>query len=245
MQERIEQKAFSCLSEGKRVSGMLYLPSSPRGAVVFSHGFGGTGAEFRVNAAAFAREGYASALFDFRGGSPLSQSEGSASEMSVYSEKSDLLAVTEYMAGLGYGVPVLIGESLGGAVSVLTAAERGDIPCMVLYFPAFCFADDVRARFSSRRLIGEGGWIDLLQAKKKYCEDAWDVDVYAAMKKCAGRVLILHGTKDEVVPVSCSRRALGLFPQAQLLPLRGVGHRFTGFVAHCALRESLRFVTGS
>lgn len=241
--QQVTEKEFECMSEGEPVRGRLFLPAEARGAAVFSHGFNGTGAEFYAHARAFARAGYASAVFDFRGGSPRSASGGSLSSMSVLSEKADLLAVLEYLRSLGFSSFVLAGESLGGTVSVLVAAEREDVSDLVLYFPAFCFADDVRACFSCKKLIGQGRNVLGVRMTAKYSADAWDTDVYAAMRKFSGNVLIIHGTEDEVVPLCYSRRAAEVFARAKLLPVRGAKHGFSPFVAHAALRESLAFLS--
>lgn len=48
------------------------------------------------------------------------------------------------------------------------------------------------------------------------------------MKNYDGKVLIVHGTSDNVAPISYSRRAIETFKDARLKEIPGAGHGFRG-----------------
>lgn len=79
-----------------QIYGLLYTPKDAgkeMPAVIFSHGFGGNHQVGAQYAEALAREGYVVYCFDFCGGSPGSRSDGSALDMSIFTEQADLEAV--------------------------------------------------------------------------------------------------------------------------------------------------------
>ncbi len=66
--------------------------------------------------------------------------------MSLETEKRDLQCVIDYVSSLGYADMtklILTGESQGGLVSCLVAAER-QTDKLILLYPALCIPDDAR-----------------------------------------------------------------------------------------------------
>lgn len=57
-----------------------------------------------------------------------------------------------------------------------------------------------------------------------YNRDALSVDIYDQMKKYSKKVLIIHGTKDSLVPIVYSERAVETFPDAELVRFDGAEH---------------------
>lgn len=99
----------------------MYIPQNAgekMPAVISSHGFGGTHSVGTRYAENLAENGYVVYCFDFCGGSPSSQSDGSTLEMSLFTEKADLEAVIAMVQGLDYVDSdnlFLMGTSQGGA----------------------------------------------------------------------------------------------------------------------------------
>ena len=56
----------------------------------------------------------------------------------------------------------------------------------------------------------------------------WDYDVYQDMPKYGKPVLILHGDKDAIVPMSYSERAAKAYKDAELHVVKDGGHGFQG-----------------
>jgi len=60
-----------------------------------------------------------------------------------------------------------------------------------------------------------------------------------------GKVLIVHGTSDNVVPISYSRRAIETFKDAKLKEIPGAGHGFRGAQQEEAAKAIIDFVRES
>lgn len=76
----------------------------------------------------------------------MSKSDGKFKDMSLDTEKQDLLCVIDYVARLVYvdsSTLILAVESQGGFVSCMVAAERS-IDKLILLYPALCIPDDAR-----------------------------------------------------------------------------------------------------
>ena len=80
-------------------------------------------------------------------------------DMTVMTEKEDLSAVMDFVKTKDYVDQdhlFLLGQSQGGLVSALTAADRkDDVAAMILIYPAFCIADNAREMYDSAYDIPE------------------------------------------------------------------------------------------
>ena len=65
------------------------------------------------------------------------------------------------------------------------------------------------------------------------------------MKNYDGKVLIVHGTSDNVVPISYSRCAIETFKDAKLKEIPGAGHGFRGTQQEEATKAIIDFVRES
>lgn len=227
--------------DGNRIYGVMYIPQQAgekMPAVIFSHGFGGThrvGAQYAEN---LAENGYVVYCFDFCGGSPSSQSDGSTLEMSLFTEQADLEAVLSMMQGLDYVDSenlFFMGTSQGGAVSAITAAAHPqEIRGMVLLYPAFVMVDNANQLFSSAQEIPDTTYFMWMKVGRAYFEPLLNYDIYGAIASYQRDVLILHGDADSIVPLSYSERAVEVYPSARLEVLPGAGHGFSGEDAQSA-----------
>ena len=245
----MKTEAFSCKREELAIAGEVYRPDREEGklpAVIICHGFGGNYESNRHYAEAFAQTGYAAVIFDFCGGGIPSRSEGKTEEMSVLTEKEDLKAVIGAVSKLPYVDPeniTLMGCSQGGFVCAMTAQELQEkVRRLILIYPALCIPDDSRrgqmilARFDPRNIpeIVDCGPMKL---GRRYVTDVQHMNVYDEIREYRGPVLIVHGSEDELVPVSYSQEAYrqylkthGEIPGAncQLALIDGGNHGFWG-----------------
>ena len=91
----------------------------------FAHGFGNS-REILPHGEGFDKAGFNCVFFDFCGGGPESESDGSIQEMTVETEKEDLRAIINEiskMPNVDSSRLYLQGESMGGFVSSCIAAE--------------------------------------------------------------------------------------------------------------------------
>ena len=220
-------------SGGKEIFGVLYRPEGIKKAplVVVSHGFGSSYRFETAYAEAIAPLGYAVFCYDFCGGSNFSKSSGSTTEMSIFTEAEDLKTVIDALGEKDFIDPgriILIGESQGGMVSALVAAERKEsIERMFLIFPAFCIKDDWIKMFPTLSDMPEE--IDFwgIKLSHTYLEGLYGLDLYPTISQYEGPVTIFHGDNDQVVNVSYSEKAQDAYKNATLTVYPGEGHGFT------------------
>lgn len=195
-------------------------------AVILSHGYNQSSDNTSDIANSLAERGFRTFAFDFCGGSANSKSVGSGTDMSVASEISDLNAVIEYVKE-SYLPEMLFlyGESQGGFVSALTAAQRDDITGAMLLYPAFCIPEqwlsrDPSAMTAPFEFMGH-------TISKKYYDGVPRYDVFEKFGEFNAPVLIMHGTSDSIVNVSYAKKAVTCFKDAELILYEGEDHGFS------------------
>jgi pimeloyl-ACP methyl ester carboxylesterase len=166
--------------------------------------------------------------------------------MSVFTEKSDLEAVIEMIKGLDFvdnNNLFLLGSSQGGMVSAMTAAGQPNaIRGLILLYPAFVISDSTRQLYQSIDEIPDVIQLMWMQIGRRYYEDIWNYDVYEHIGAYNQDVLIIHGDRDELVPVSFSERAVEVYPSAELKVIAGAGHGFQGNDAETAIGYMLDYI---
>lgn len=238
----VETEELYAENEGQKIYGLLYRPAGaegPRPVVIYAHGFGSSYRNGDQYAQALAAQGYLVYCFDFRGGSESSRSEGSNLEMSVFTEQSDLEAVIAMMktrTDVDSRSIFLLGASQGGMVSAMTAADNADdIAGAVLLYPAFVLVDDAKERFSGIDQVPESYRHLFMTVGRPYFEKLFDYDVYGHIQNYSKDILLIHGDRDGLVPLSYSERALEVYPSAELEVIPGAGHGFHGDAAQRAI----------
>ena len=231
--------------KGKKViRGRMYLPGKTERkppVVIFCHGFGGNYRELMHHGEGFAEAGICCLFFDFCGGGPESLSDGSMEEMTVASECEDLKTVIACVKELDCVDPERIflqGESMGGLVAALVAAQRPeDVRGQVLWYPAFVVPDGARARLKAgvREVFG-------LRLGEAFDREAKEIDVYGSIPAYGGPVLMIHGDQDEIVPLGYSERALSVYRDARLIVIPGAGHGYDGADSAAAREHSIAFI---
>lgn len=106
-------------TENGRLHTVLYIPESGASvypAMIFSHGYGDTNRGGQAYAQALASQGYLAVCFDFRGGGPGNQSDGSPLEMTIFTEQQDLeaeIAMLRVQSDVDEQYIFLLGNSQG------------------------------------------------------------------------------------------------------------------------------------
>lgn len=230
--------------DGRKIKGRLYLPDERRGKlplVIFSHGFGSDLRELEHHGAGFAGNGIGCLFFDFCGGGRQSQSDGTMEEMTVESECRDLETVLGDARKMDWVDPERIffqGESMGGLVSALVAARHPwDVKALILWYPAFSIPEDAQRRYMAGETCVFG-----ITLGRAFDEHARQIDVYEEISDYPGSVLLIHGTEDSVVPISCSERALAVCREARLIRMPGAGHGYEEADSAAAREHSIAFI---
>lgn len=235
--------------DNNNIYGVIYIPQNAgeqMPAVIFSHGFGGDYQVGTQYANALAAKGYVVYCFDFCGGSPQSQSDGSTLEMSIFTEQADLEAVIAMIQRLDYvdsNKLFLMGTSQGGAVSAITAAAHPEkIRGAILLYPAFCLVEQTQERFARVEEIPDTYFSLWMTVGKAYAENLLDYDIYEAIQNYDKDVLLIHGDADRIVPLSYSERAIEVYKSAKLEIISGAGHGFYGHDAKQAITWILEYL---
>lgn len=217
----------------RRIYGKLYAPEKEGRypAVILCHGYNGVNTDWVKECSYYAAHGYISYSFDFCGGSVRSKSSGKSTDMTVTTEKEDLLAVLDYikaMDNVDEERIVLFGGSQGGLVAALAAAERAnEVRALAMYFPAFCIPDNWKSKYPTADDAPEEFDFWGLTLGKGFINDVCNIDVFNTIGGFKGNVFILHGDKDDIVPFSYSERAVKTYEHAALIKMDNEGHGFS------------------
>ncbi len=228
----MKESAFKVEHSGRSVHGRLWVPDKEGRCplIIFSHGYNGSMDDFGKAAEFFACQGYVAATISFCGGSTSDPSSFPSESMSVLTEADDLQAVVDELSGRDDVDPFsvfLFGGSQGGLVSALTAAKLGEgIRGLILLYPALCIEDDWKKKYPNPEDMPEKLNFWDLTLGRKYCEDAHKLQIFETIGAYEGPVLIMHGSDDEVVPISYSEKARKVYPNARLLPFALEKHGF-------------------
>ncbi len=232
----------------RKIYGEVYLPGTEGKcpAVIMSHGYNGSHKDYVEEGMTFASHGFLAIAFDFCGGTVRSKSSGKTTEMTIDSEREDLLAVLDYvksMEKVDREHIFLMGASQGGFVSALAAAVRPEeISGLAMYYPALCIPDDWTGKFLDKNDIPEELELWGNTLGRGFFQSVYGMDVFGTIGAYSGRVLIIHGDQDSVVPLAYSERAKEVYRNAQLVVYPGEDHGFRPDKRTEAIRLVLEFM---
>ncbi len=217
----------------RRIFGKLYIPEGEEKcpAVILSHGYNGTHADFARECEYFASNGMIALAYDFCGGSVNSRSSGKSTDMTIFTEKEDLMCVLDYITGMDRADSnhiFLMGGSQGGLVTALAGAEcKNKVRGLILYYPAFCIPDNWRENYPTQELIPETVDFWGLTLGKEFFMSIRTLEPYRIIGDFDKDVLIIHGDEDAIVPLSYSLKAREIYENAALVILPKEAHGFS------------------
>ena len=230
----------------RTVEADVYRPDASRfPIVVFSHGYNGSKNDFKESAEYLMSKGIGAITFTFCGSGASDKSGFPTTDMTLFTEKEDLSAVVDYAKSMKWfnGNLFLLGGSQGGMVSAMVAEDRAeDIKGMVLLFPGFSIPDDWNARYPNDDAVPAS--IDWWGVKlgRNFVLTLRDLDIYEKMDEFTKPVLLMHGTKDDIVPLRYSERAAETYPNAELVTYTGAGHGFDTMTMRDVEKRLLDFI---
>ncbi len=215
-------------------------------AIILCHGYNGTNNDFVTECKLYAENGYVAYAFDFCGGSVSSKSTGETSDMTLFTEKSDLIAVFNYIAELDAvdaSQIVLFGGSQGGMVASLAAEELADrIIGLALYYPAFCIPDNWRDNYPDLDTVPDTFDFWGMTLGREFVVSIHDFYTFDEIGDLDKPVLILQGDQDNIAPLSYAEQAAELYENAELVVMEGEGHGFSATGAKTAREKVLDFL---
>ena len=217
----------------RNIYGVVNIPvdgKKKHPIAIVAHGFNGTHYYGKNYFEPFANLGYACYTFDFPCGSANSKSDPNTMNMSVLDEVSDLKAIIRYFRGrkdIDKKHIVVIGESQGGLVGALTAAEMPkQVSRLILAFPALCIPDNWNKRYPTLESIPDTTRLWNVPMGKRFFIELRDMKVFETIGKFKKPVIIVQGDEDRVVSMEDSQKAVSIYKDARLHIIKGAGHGF-------------------
>ncbi len=197
--------------KGVNLVGVLHTPQEEtRSAVIISHGFTSNKDRKRLVKIAdtLSGSGFTVLRFDFGG-----CGESEYREITVQEQVDDLRSAINYMRKNGYQNIGLLGESLGGLTSILACDE--DIKVFVLWAPVTqSKIPSIIQKEELQQELNEKGFIIYkkdgkeFKVPKKYLEERQAVNQKEILLRVKSPVLVIHGDKDETIPLKQSKTAM-------------------------------------
>lgn len=128
-------------------------------------------------------------------------------------------------------------------VAALLAAQRAEeVRALVLLYPALAIPENARAQYADAASVPETAYVFGTAVGRVYYTDVLELDAYAEIAAFTGPVLLIHGSADIIVPLSCSQRAAEVYADAELTVLDGAGHGFYDEACASAASETVAFL---
>ena len=237
---------------GKQLIGIYHLPPKiyKPPLVVFIHGFGGskTTRKWVRLARALEKEKIAVFRFDFEG---CGDSRGELETSTIKKQVSDLnSAIKAVSRGADVDAKriAFVAGSLGAVVSVLFK-NQFDFPLKTMVFlaPAFCQKKLLLIWHSLEELKSWRKKGYLIRKDKKigldYFEENEKKDYSSTLSQINLPILILHGKKDETVPLEFSEKLVRKYKNLKLIKLPSSDHKFEDYADQQKLvRETVRWL---
>ncbi|WP_373501151.1 alpha/beta hydrolase [Desulfococcus sp.] len=228
--------------EGETLAGTLHLPAQPAPeGVIFGHCFTCSRhtSILRDTATKLAERGIASLRFDFSGNG---QSGGDFINTAYTRHIREMTQAQRFLSDRGISRFGLAGHSMGAAVSIL-AGSRMETVDGICAFSGRLGGLDPEGGFTSEQIseLRETGRVAFqsrgrrLELPGAFFEDAARYDILQTIASLAPPLLIVHGDRDEIIPVWNARAAKARNDRATLEIIAGADHMY----GDAALRDKV------
>ncbi|XP_062091045.1 uncharacterized protein LOC133797226 [Humulus lupulus] len=240
---------------GEKLVGLLNDTGSTE-IVILCHGFRSSKESTTILnlAVALEEEGISSFRFDFAGNG---ESEGTFQYGNYQREADDLRSVIEHFIGANRVICGILGHSKGGDVVLLYASRYSDISAVVNVSGRYNLKRGIAERFGEdfMQTLKEKGYIEVedkngstsYRVTEESMMDRLNTDIHSAClqisKDC--RVLTIHGSADETIPVEDALEFSKIIKTHKLQIVEGADHRYSAHQAELAsivsefIKESL------
>lgn len=196
-------------------------------------------------ARSLAKQGIATLTMDFGGHG---RSQGRKVSMTIEKEIAEGRAVYDYACSLPMVKGVsLLGHSQGGVVASMLAgrlAQEGRAPQrLMLLAPGAVIKEACQGghffgqRFDPRRPPKYIKCFGIYKLGHDYLTSTQKLDIYGTSAHYQGPVCILHGTRDRIVPLWCSRKYDSIYRRSTLHLIEGETHTM-----HKKLKQTTRIL---
>ncbi|XP_028089920.1 uncharacterized protein LOC114290251 isoform X2 [Camellia sinensis] len=237
---------------GEKLVGILHETGSVE-IVILCHGFR-SAKDVMVNVAvALEKEGITAFRFDFAGNG---ESEGSFQYGNYWREAEDLRAVIQHFNGASRVTSAILGHSKGGNVVLLYASKYHDIHTVVNVSGRYNLEKGIEERLGKDFIerTKKEGYLDvenkkgevLFRVTEESLMDRLNTKMHDACvqidKNC--RVLTVHGSADEIIPVEDALEFAKIIPNHKLHIIEEANHVYTKHQAEL-ISVVLPFIKGA
>lgn len=220
--------------------GTIFKPKKYTTVIIFCHGFPSSaeGSSPQRFAKILQHLGYLVMLFSFSGSG---SSDGKFENKLMSQEVKDIKYAVDFLTeNYEYKQLILIGHSTGAIDAALYAYKDKRIDKLVLLGGVSKLNEAVRYDFTDEQVrdFWKKGyivynrpkhWVHRKKLKKAFYDEFFTLDILGSLKKFRKPLLIIHGEKDEAIPVHKDPQEL--FAAAnkpkKLVVIKGADHRFS------------------
>ncbi|MFH1401055.1 MAG: alpha/beta fold hydrolase, partial [Nanoarchaeota archaeon] len=215
-------------TKGNKVMGILADPGTAKTIVILAHGFlsGKDGAKYIALEKSLNAAGTATLRFDFYAHN---DSEGDFEDVTMTRGIDDIMHAIDYARAKGYARISMVGCSFGGACAIIAASKTSELSALVLIAPVSNYAErdkmvnaDALDAWKKQGYQMRTFWTGApVRLNYTFVEDYQQYDGYAAAKRITIPTLIIHGDKDEAVPIAQSQKTASLLAHGKLHIIAG------------------------
>jgi dipeptidyl aminopeptidase/acylaminoacyl peptidase len=231
------RKIFFRSSKNHELCGILSNPTSDkdRPIILLCHGFTTSkdGRTYVRLEEILNRKKFSTFRFDFFGHG---ESSGEFADITVTEAVDDVQSAIRFVKDSGYGRIGLVGSSFGGFASILAAGRSDDVFVLALKSPVSDYLGlliardhdiDIETWRKECSIPVEGADGESLRLKYSFFEDAERINGYAFAENIKVSTLIVHGDRDETVPLTQSQKTADLIPNCRLEIIEGADHTYS------------------
>ncbi|PRQ46856.1 putative feruloyl esterase [Rosa chinensis] len=229
---------------GEKLVGLLHETGSKE-LVILCHGARSHKGDNIMTKLALAlkKEGISAFCFDFAGNG---ESEGTFQFGQYWREVDDLHAVVQHFSGTNHTVSAILGHSKGGDEVLLYASKYGDVRTVVNVSGRYDLNGGLELRLGKNFMerIKKQGYLDIkdktgtfdCRVTEESLLDRMNTKMHESCLKIAKdcRVLTVHGSDDDVIPVGDALEFAKIIPNHKLHVIQGADHYYSDHQAELA-----------
>ena len=233
----MKEKIYFKNSKGDRICGILSNPTANKvkPVIILCHGFSSNkDSDTNIRLEKIMNKNSISTFrFDFYGHG---ESEGEFEDITISEAVDDILNAIKLLKEYKYIKIGLMGSSFGGISSIVASSKSNDLFVLALKSPVSNY-EEIEVSRKTKEELKEWktkGYIYYINGHGKklrlnytFFEDFKDNNGYQSAKKIKIPTLIVHGGKDESVPLKQSRKIADLIKDCQLEIIEGADHRYS------------------
>ncbi len=253
-QEKVEFKN----SKGQKLVGILHIPDGEGHfpAAIYVHGYRSDKNSRKTIdlSKTIPEQGLVFFRFDLSG---RGESDGKFEDTTVTQYIDDLRCAIDFISGLDVvdaNKVGVIGNSLGGLVSLQEVSKDNRIKCLVLLSPVSKapwkkvdeFTDENVTKWKRQGYIyTHSKRFGDMKINYGFYEDAQQYNDYSVYKNIKIPVLIMHGTEDEAVSFESAKKLNEYVDDVEFITLRGANHNYSEKIHHNkVIVKTTKFLSG-